>query len=98
VNLEDTERDLRAKLDALVPTVRAELLRTLMLPDYDRARRIGDFWIEPRSRRFAELLIDCEESWRSASGDAGGASRARRLDGATHASDRHTDRSWSRST
>ena len=24
--------------------------------------RIGDFWVEPRSRSFAELLIDCEES------------------------------------
>jgi hypothetical protein len=62
VNLEDPERDLGAKLDALGPAVRGELLRTLMLPDYDRARRIGDFWVERRSRTFAELLIDCEES------------------------------------
>ncbi len=30
VNLEDLERDLRAKLDALGPPVRAELLRTLL--------------------------------------------------------------------
>jgi hypothetical protein len=44
VNLEDVERGFRSKLDALGPTIRAELLRTLMLPDFDRARRIGDFW------------------------------------------------------
>jgi hypothetical protein len=28
-----------------------------MLPDFERADRIGEFW----SRAFAELLIDCEE-------------------------------------
>ena len=61
-NFEDVERQLRDRLDALGPPVRGELLRTLMLPDYDRARRIGDFWVEPRSRTFAEMLIDCEES------------------------------------
>ena len=33
-----------------------------MLPDYDRAARIGDYWLDPRSRTFAELLIDAEES------------------------------------
>jgi hypothetical protein len=33
-----------------------------MLPDFDRARRIGDFWVEPRSRTFTELLIDREGS------------------------------------
>jgi hypothetical protein len=32
-----------------------------MLPDFDRADRIGEFWSYPRSRAFAELLIDCEE-------------------------------------
>jgi hypothetical protein len=32
-----------------------------MIPDYDRARRIGDLWLDPRSRTFAELLIDAEE-------------------------------------
>jgi hypothetical protein len=31
-----------------------------MLPDFDRADRIGAFWGYPESR-FAELLIDCEE-------------------------------------
>ena len=40
---------------------RAELLRVLMLPDFERADRIGVFWGYPQSRAFAELLIDCEE-------------------------------------
>jgi hypothetical protein len=32
-----------------------------MLPDFERADRIGEFWSHPESRAFAELLIDCEE-------------------------------------
>jgi hypothetical protein len=32
-----------------------------MLPDFERAERIGEFWGYPESRAFAELLIDCEE-------------------------------------
>jgi len=32
-----------------------------MLPDLERAERIGEFWSYPESRAFAELLIDCEE-------------------------------------
>jgi hypothetical protein len=32
-----------------------------MLPDLERADRIGEFWGYPESRAFAELLIDCEE-------------------------------------
>jgi hypothetical protein len=32
-----------------------------MLPDFERANRIGEFWSYPQSRAFAELLIDCEE-------------------------------------
>jgi hypothetical protein len=31
-----------------------------MLPDFERADRIGEFWGLPGSR-IAELLIDCEE-------------------------------------
>ena len=31
-----------------------------MLPDFERADRIGEFWGNPESRNFAELLIDCE--------------------------------------
>ena len=48
-------------LDALGPAPRAELLDVLMLPDFERADRIGEFWGYPQSRTFAELLIDCEE-------------------------------------
>jgi hypothetical protein len=32
-----------------------------MLPDLERAERIGEFWSYPQSSAFAELLIDCEE-------------------------------------
>jgi hypothetical protein len=32
-----------------------------MLPDLEPAERIGEFWIYPPSRTFAELLIHCEE-------------------------------------
>ena len=32
-----------------------------MLPDLERAERIGEFWGNPKTRTFAELLIDCEE-------------------------------------
>ena len=55
------ERRLRERLDALSPAPRAELLHVLMLPDFERADRIGEFWGYPESRAFAELLIDCEE-------------------------------------
>jgi hypothetical protein len=58
---DELERRLRERLDALGPVPRAELLHVLMLPDLDRADRIGEFWGYPESRAFAELLIDCEE-------------------------------------
>ena len=55
------QRSEPERLDALGPAPRAELLRVLMLPDFERADRIGEFWGYPESRAFAELLIDCEE-------------------------------------
>jgi hypothetical protein len=55
------ERLLQERLDALGPARRAEPLHVLMLPDFERADRIGEFWGYPESRAFAELLIDCEE-------------------------------------
>jgi hypothetical protein len=55
------ERLIRERLDSLGPAPRAELLHTLMLPDFDRADRIGEFFGDPRTRTFAELLIDLEE-------------------------------------
>ena len=57
----ELERRLRERLNALGPAPRAELLNVLMLPDFERADRIGEFWSYPESRTFAELLIDCEE-------------------------------------
>jgi hypothetical protein len=60
-DLTDLERTLRDRLEALDPRVRTELLNVLMTPDYERARRIGDLWLDPRSRTFVELLIDAEE-------------------------------------
>jgi hypothetical protein len=62
MNLEDLEHLLHDRLDALGPAPRAELLHVLMLPDYERARRIQLFYGNPQTRTFAELLIDLEES------------------------------------
>jgi hypothetical protein len=47
----------------------AELLHVLMLPDLERAERIGEFWSYPQSRTFAQRLIDREKD-RTASGGA----------------------------
>jgi hypothetical protein len=41
---DELERQLRDRLDALPPAARAELLHVLMLPDFDRDARIGEFW------------------------------------------------------
>jgi hypothetical protein len=41
---EELERRLQERLDALPPAARAELLHVLMLPDFKRADRIGEFW------------------------------------------------------
>jgi hypothetical protein len=58
---DELDRRLRERLDALGPAPRAELLHVLMLPDLERAERIGEFWSYPQSRSFAELLIDCDD-------------------------------------
>jgi hypothetical protein len=60
-SLPEIERALHERLDAFGPAPRAELLHVLMLPDFERADRIGEYWSYPQSRTFAELLIDCEE-------------------------------------
>jgi hypothetical protein len=46
---------------ASTPSGRLPALHVLMLLDFERADRIGEFWSYPESRAFAELLIDCEE-------------------------------------
>jgi hypothetical protein len=61
VIFEEMEKALRARLEALPPAARAELLHVLMLPDFDRADTIGTFWASPETRTFGELLIDLEE-------------------------------------
>ena len=58
---DELERRLRDRLDALGPAPRAELLRVLTLPDFERADRIGEYWGNPKTRTFGELPIDCEE-------------------------------------
>ena len=54
---DELERRLQAHLDALAPARRADLLHVLMLPDFERADRIGEFWSYAQSRTFAELLM-----------------------------------------
>jgi hypothetical protein len=61
VRPDELERRLRQRLDALGAAPRAELLHVLTLPDFDRADAIGSYWGNPKTRTFAELLIDCEE-------------------------------------
>ena len=61
MTLDEVEAGLRARPDAPPPAPRAELLHVLMLPDFDRADAIGSYWGNPKTRTFAELLIDCEE-------------------------------------
>jgi hypothetical protein len=58
---DELERRLLERLDVPGPAPRAEPLHVLVLPDFDRADRIGAFWGYPESRAFAELLIDCED-------------------------------------
>jgi hypothetical protein len=60
LRLEELERLLRERLDALGPAPRAELLHVLMLPDFDRADRIGELR-ERQDENVAELLIDAEQ-------------------------------------
>ncbi len=55
------ERLLQECLNAFGPAPRAELLRVLMLPEIERAARIGEFHSNPKTRAVAELLIDLEE-------------------------------------
>jgi hypothetical protein len=61
VIFEEMEQALRQRLEALPPAARAELLHVLRLPDFERADAIGSYWGNPKTRTFADLLIDCEE-------------------------------------
>ena len=48
VGLDELERCLRERIDAFGPAPRAELIHELILPDLERAERIGEFWSYPR--------------------------------------------------
>jgi hypothetical protein len=49
VDVDQLDRVLSERLDALGHAPRAELLHVLMLPDFDRADRIGEFYGDPLS-------------------------------------------------
>ena len=77
MDLEQVERRLRERLDALGPAPRAELLHDLMLPDFERADRIGEFWSYPESRRLrrtTDRLQGGPDAPSGAGRDAAGAS------------------------
>lgn len=59
--LPEIEEALRERVAAFPTAARAELLYVLMLPDFERADRIGEFWGFAGTRRLGELLIDLEE-------------------------------------
>jgi hypothetical protein len=61
VTFEEMEAALRGRLEALPPAARTELIHVNRLPDFDRADRLGEFWGNPATRPFGELLIDLEE-------------------------------------
>jgi hypothetical protein len=61
VRPDELERQSGERLNTLGPAPRAELLHVLMLPDFERADRIGSYWGNPKTRTFAGQLIDCEE-------------------------------------
>jgi hypothetical protein len=57
---DEQEKQLRERLDALGPAPRAEFLHP-DAPPLRASRPIGEFWGNPKTRTFAQLLIDCEE-------------------------------------
>ena len=83
-DLEDLDRTLRERLDAIGPEARAILLHVLKLPDLERVRSIGEFYGDPKTRTFAQLLIDLESHrtlvpscWASSPRHAGTATTSR---------------------
>jgi hypothetical protein len=55
------ERRIRRDLNRMPPAARAELLHVLLQPDFERAATIGQYWANPKTHPFAELLVACEE-------------------------------------
>jgi hypothetical protein len=56
------ERQIRCDLDRLPPAAQAELLHVVLLPDFEGVARIREYWANPRTRSFADLLIQSEEN------------------------------------
>lgn len=52
MTFEEMEAGLRARLEALPPAARAELVHVLRLPDLDRGERIDEFWGHPATPAF----------------------------------------------
>ena len=61
-DLDDIERTFTDRLDEIGPEARAILLHVLKLPDLERVRTIAEFHSDPRTRSFAQLLVDIEAS------------------------------------
>jgi hypothetical protein len=55
------ERELRERLEALIPAAQAELLRVLLVTREERARQIKLLYEVPLLRVLAEFLIDLED-------------------------------------
>jgi hypothetical protein len=55
------ERELRERLEALIPAAQAELLRVLRMTPEERARQIKLLYEVPLLRVLAEFLIDLED-------------------------------------
>jgi hypothetical protein len=78
VTFDEMEAALRERLEALPPAARAELLRVLMLPDLERAERIGEFWsnpAEPYLRRATDRLREGSDPPGGARRDAAASGR-----------------------
>jgi hypothetical protein len=61
----EMEAALRERLEGLPPGCSRRAApcpyTPRILPAFERADRIGEFWGYPESRAFGELLIDCQE-------------------------------------
>jgi hypothetical protein len=54
-DFDEMEAALRERLEGLPPAARSELVHVLMLPDFERADRIGEFWGNLKTDVLAEL-------------------------------------------
>jgi hypothetical protein len=57
MDLEDVERQLRDRLDAIGTASRAVFPHVLTLPHHQRASRMGEFFGDPRTQRSVLRMI-----------------------------------------